>query len=269
MTLLVVGADRVDAGKTTFSTGLVAETDAVGFKPRAGNDYWFHHDDYRTAVSKGTIYGKDARRLATASPGTFQPADINPIHRLWRPAPGNGTGLLGQDGREFLLDRAGEQYVVNGTAELPEGVRSELPLSDALVVTSVAEFNQVMQRHHVQQLDALAATVDRTERAVVESYSNVARPLRGIDPDGVAVVEPGRARLFDGLRFVKGCQVATGAEGAFHGQLEERVSSVTELVDPVDTVALPALGSDERTEPDTVADAYGPAYSSFLDIAGW
>jgi len=269
MTLLVVGADRVDAGKTTFSTGLVAATDAVGFKPRAGNDYWFHHDDYRTAIARGSIYGKDARRLAAASPGSLQPTDINPIHRLWRPAPGNGAGLLGQDDREFLLDRAGEQYVVNGTTELPEGVRSELPLSEALVVSSVEEFNQVMHRHHLQRLDALAATVDRTERAVVESYSNVARPLQGIDPDGVAVVEPGRAQLFDGPRFVKGCQVATGAEGAFHGQLEERVSSVTELVDPVDTVALPALGSDDRKDPDTVADAYGPAYELLLDVAGW
>ncbi len=40
MKLLVAGGDRVDAGKTTFSTGLLARTDAVGFKPRAGNDYW-------------------------------------------------------------------------------------------------------------------------------------------------------------------------------------------------------------------------------------
>ncbi|MFC6722665.1 ATPase [Halobacteriaceae bacterium SHR40] len=269
MTLLVVGADRVDAGKTTFSTGLVAATGAVGFKPRAGNDYWFHHDDYRTAISEGSIYGKDARRLAAASPGSLEPTDINPVHRLWRPAPGNGTGLLGQDEREFLLDRVGEQYVRNGNATLPEDARSELPLSDALVVSSVEEFNQVMQRHHVQQLDALSATIDRTERAVVESYSDVARPLQGIDPDGVAVVEPGRTRIFDGPRFVKGCQVASGAEGAFHGQLEERVASVTELVDPVDTITLPALGRDERNEPGTVADAYGAAYRSLLDVAGW
>lgn len=46
MTLLVAGSERVDAGKTTFALGLIASLDGVGFKPRAGNDYWFHHDDY-------------------------------------------------------------------------------------------------------------------------------------------------------------------------------------------------------------------------------
>lgn len=44
MTLLVAGGAQVDAGKTTVSAGLVARTGAVGFKPRAGNDYWFHHE---------------------------------------------------------------------------------------------------------------------------------------------------------------------------------------------------------------------------------
>jgi predicted P-loop ATPase/GTPase len=38
MTVLVAGAHEVDAGKTTVSTGLLARTGAVGFKPRAGND---------------------------------------------------------------------------------------------------------------------------------------------------------------------------------------------------------------------------------------
>ena len=269
MTLLVVGADRVDAGKTTFSTGLVAATGAVGFKPRAGNDYWFHHDDYRTALSAGSLYGKDARRLAAASPGSLRPTDINPVHRLWRPAPGDGPGLLGQDDRVFLLDRVGDQYVVNGDETLPDGAREALPLADAVVVDTVEAFNTVMERNHVQRLDALERTIRETDRAVVESYGDVARPIQGIEPDGVAVVEPGRVRIFDGPRFIKGCAVASGAAGAFHGRLEERVSSVTELVDPVAEHPLPALESDERSTPGTVADAYEPAYDALLDTAGW
>ncbi|MFB6186494.1 MAG: ATPase, partial [Halobacteriaceae archaeon] len=40
MNILVVGGDRVDAGKTTFAIGLIEYLDATGFKPRAGNDYW-------------------------------------------------------------------------------------------------------------------------------------------------------------------------------------------------------------------------------------
>ncbi len=64
MTILVAGSDRVDAGKTTFTVGLLAHHDAVGFKPRAGNDFWFDHDDAKRALSEGRLYGKDAKRLA-------------------------------------------------------------------------------------------------------------------------------------------------------------------------------------------------------------
>lgn len=267
MTLLVVGSERVDAGKTTFSTGLVARTRAVGFKPRAGNDYWFHHDDYREALEQGSLYGKDARRLAAASPGTLDPTDINPVHRLWQPTT-EGGGLLGQEGREFLLDRTGGQYVCNGSVNLPESTRERLPLSDAVVVDDLREFNQVMERAHVPALESLRRTIETTDRAVVESYSDIARPIRGIEPDGVAVVEPRRARIFDGARFVKACAVASGTEGSFHGQLEERVSSVIDLADPVETVSLPALTSEQRHDPETVASEYGSAYDALLAVAG-
>jgi predicted P-loop ATPase/GTPase len=265
MTLLIVGAERTDAGKTTFSTGLLARTAAVGFKPRAGNDYWYHHDDYRNAVEQGGLYGKDARRLAAASPGSLSPADINPVHRLWR--PGDGNGLLGQEGREFLLDRAGDQYVINGQADIPDSAREHLPLSEAVVVDSVRELNQVMERAHIPALTALGRSIEATDRAVVESYSDVARPVRGIEPDAVAVVEPGRARIFDGPRFVKACSVASGTEGSFHGQLEERVSSVIGLADPVATASLPALTSEQRHDPETVGTEYGDAYDALLAAA--
>ena len=89
MRLLVAGDARVDAGKTTFSTGLCEYLDAPGYKPRAGNDHWFDHDDYLAAVTEGRLYGKDARRLASASPGDPEPEALNPLHRLWRPAPGS------------------------------------------------------------------------------------------------------------------------------------------------------------------------------------
>lgn len=269
MTLLVVGSARVDAGKTTFSTGLLDRTDAVGFKPRAGNDHWFHHDDYRDTVASGSLFGKDASRLAAASPGNLRAIDINPVHRLWRPAPGNGNGLLGREGRQFVLDRVGDQYVVNGDATVPNSAREQLPLGDAIVVDAVEELNRVMERYHLPALSDIGRRIETTDRAVVESYGDVARPIQGIDPDAVAVVEPGRARIVDGPRFVKGCQIATGSEGAFQGQLEERVSSVLDLVDPVDSVDLPALASDERTDPAAVAGAYGHAYDALLDVAGW
>lgn len=269
MTLLVAGSDRVDAGKTTFSTGLVARTGGVGFKPRAGNDRWFHHDDYLHAVEQGRLFGKDARRLAAANPGSPDPESINPVHRLWEPAPGNGSGLLGQSDRQFLVDRAGDQFVVNGTAQLPELVSERLPLEDARVVGSIEELNHAMETLHLPALDALGSTIQQTERAVVESYGDVARPLQEIDPDAVAVVEPARVRIFDGDRYVKGCTVATGGHTRFEGRLEERVDDVVDLVDPVETVALPPVPDNDRTDPHAVARAYETAFDEMITTAGW
>lgn len=205
--LLVAGGARVDAGKTTYSTGLVRALadrvgDAVGVKPRAGNDVWFDHDDYRIATEAGRLYGKDARRLAAAStrplvggPTVITPESINPVHRLWRPTP-DRTGMLGDADRTFVCDRvtvppadsdhtpvdshppidnnttAGDpdaphtRFVVNGAAEsaelLPDGLTDRLPLADATRVEAVAEFNDVMAATYLPAFDRLTEQVSAT-----------------------------------------------------------------------------------------------------------
>lgn len=261
MTLLVVGADRVDAGKTTFTVGLLARLHGIGFKPRAGNDYWFDHGDYRTAVTEGRLYGKDARRLAAASAEDVDPEAINPVHRLWRPAPG-GNGFLGRADRTFVLDRIGEEFVVNADATIPPSASEELPLEDAPRVASVEALNRVTREHHLPALDALRERIEAAEPAVVESYGDVARPLRGLAVDRVAVVEPERVRVYDGDRYDTACEVATGSP--LDGQLEERVSDVVEPIESVATVSLPPLTPAERADPDVVADAYAEAYDALV-----
>jgi len=269
MHLLVAGADRVDAGKTTFSTGLIHETGATGYKPRAGNDYWFDHDDVRRAVEAGRLYGKDARRLAAASPGDPDPEVINPVHRLWTPVPGPSKGLLGQEGRAVLVDRVGdrgeEQWVVNATVDLPGSVREGLPLEGAVEVSSVAGFNDAMRERHVPATEALSDRIVATDRAVVESYADVARPLTGFEPDAVAVVEPRRARIYGGERYADACEVASGS--AREGRLEEAVADVLDLLEPRARVELPALTGDRRADPAAVADEYAPAYEALLAVA--
>jgi predicted P-loop ATPase/GTPase len=265
MTLLVAGGNRVDAGKTVFTTGLVARTGAIGYKPRAGNDFWFDHDDYREAVDRGRLFGKDARKLAAVAPGEREPEDVNPVHRLWRPAPRGGSGILGRDDRTFLLDRVGDRYVVNETVDLPNSATAALELDDAVGVSSLAEFNDAMASLHVPVHEKLAEEIAAVDLAVVESYANVARPLANVDPVAVAVVEPGRATVYDGDRYEKACEVASG--GYETGRLEERVDDVTDLLDPVTAVSLPPLTEPERTDPGAVAAAYEGAYDVLLDAA--
>lgn len=273
MKLLVAGAADVDAGKTTFTAGLIERTGVRGYKPRAGNGYWYDHDDYRRAVDSGRLYGKDAKRLAAVSPGDVEPEAINPIHRLWLPTPGRGKGLLGRDGRSFLVDRVSEptsggagletSYVVNGTVELPPTAARRLPLDDAPHVESLSAFNDVMAERHAPALAALAAEIDARDAAIVESYADIARPLEGFVPDAVAVVEPRRCRVFDGQRYAKACEVASGS--AHEGRLEERVAHVIELLETHASVTLPALTSREREDASVIADAYEAAYEALFE----
>lgn len=266
MKLLVAGSSEVDAGKTTFSTGLVDRTGLRGYKPRAGNDYWYDHDDYRRAVADERLYGKDARRLAAATPEDVRPEAINPVHRLWIPTPGKGKGLLGRDGRTFVVDRVthdrSDRYVVNGTVEIPPAARRAFSLEDAPAVETLPELNDLMADIHGSALAALGEEIRAKEGAIVESYSDIARPLSGFVPDAVAVVEPRRCRVYDGDRYAKACEVASGS--AHEGRLEERVSHVVDLLDPLASVPLPALSSAERDDPGVVANAYAEAYDELL-----
>jgi predicted P-loop ATPase/GTPase len=262
-TYLVAGGRDVDAGKTTFSVGLLARVGGVGFKPRAGNDVWFHHDDYRHAIAEGRLYGKDARRLAAASAADVGPEEINPIHRLWRPAPG-GDGFIGATERAFILDRVGEGFVVNASAQVPRSARRALALADAPRVDGIDALNEQIRTRHLPHLQALSERVTESDPAVVESYGDVARPLQEISPDSVAVVEPGRVRIYDGERYWRACEVASGRADPQAGRLEERVADVVAPIEPIATAPLPPLGTEERTDPGAVAEAYAGAYEALV-----
>ncbi|MFO7832574.1 MAG: ATPase [Halohasta sp.] len=277
MKLLVAGDARVDAGKTTFAAGLLASlSDAVGFKPRAGNDYWFDHDDVAAALAEGRLYGKDVATLTSAArsgiDAELREERLNPVHRLWRPTP-DRTGLLGESGRTFLVDRVttvdGQRFVVNGTAEdtglIPDFVMQSLPLESAPRVRTVDEFNELMTERYLPAFERISERIAEADPAVVESYSDIALPVDGVDFDAVAVVGPTRVRIYDGDRYTKACEVASGS--AREGQLEERVDRVIEMIEPVSTHELHPLTSEERDDPERIAGRYEPVYEALVDAA--
>lgn len=277
MKLLVAGDARVDAGKTTFAAGLLASVSgAVGFKPRAGNDYWFDHDDVMAALDEGRLYGKDVATLTAAAADSsnceFREERLNPVHRLWRPTP-DRTGLLGEQDRTFLVDRVttpdGPRFVVNGEAEdaglVPGRLFESLPLNGAPRVRSVDGFNDRMTKRYLPAFERVTNRITETDPAVVESYSDIALPVDGVPFDAVAVVGPTRARIYDGQRYLKACEVASGS--AREGQLEERVDRVVEMIDPLSTHELQPLTSVQRADPTQVASQYEPVYEALLAAA--
>ncbi|MFB6173470.1 MAG: ATPase, partial [Halobacteriales archaeon] len=232
-----------------------------GFKPRAANDYWLHHDEYRAVLRRGRLHGRDARRLAAVG-DIEDPRAINPVHRLWQPAPGGGTGLLGVPDAEFVLDRAGGTYVRNETVEPPPGLADAFPLEDAIGVGTLEECNAVMEDHHLPATEALAGDIEAAGDAVVESYQDVANPL-GIEFDRVAVVEPMRVRVYEGGRYRRACRAA----GRSHreGRLEATTDDVTSAIDPLRVEPLVPLTGPQREDPAEVAAAYGAAYDAVLE----
>ncbi len=217
------------------------------------------------SAREGRLYGKDAARLSAADGRDRPPERLNPVHRLWRPPPDGGTGLLGRADREFLVDRIGRDgddplFVRNATADLPAQVADALPLADAIPIESVAEFNDLAEARYVPAFERLAADIEATDVAVVESYSDIARPLEALSPSSiaaVAAVEPGRARIYPGDRYCRACEIASSSPR--DGAIEKRVPDVLDYLDPLERVSLPALGSDRRADPERVARAYADA----------
>jgi hypothetical protein len=78
-------------------------------------------------------------------------------------------------------------------------------------------------------------------------------------------VDPLRVRCFDGERYMRACQVASRSPN--EGTLEERVDDVVDLIDPVSERGLPPLAGDQRGSPETIAEAYEPAYEELLAVA--
>lgn len=82
-------------------------------------------------------------------------------------------------------------------------------------------------------------------------------------PTRLAVVDPGRARIYAGDRYAKARAVASGSPR--EGTMEEHTGTVTEMIEPLATVDLPALSGDERGDPERVTERYGPAYEMLID----
>ncbi|WP_309492349.1 hypothetical protein [Candidatus Hecatella orcuttiae] len=252
--ILVVGLKEVDAGKTTLTLALLdylrgKGLDVCGFKPRAGNNLWYDFDVLEEALSRGTLYGKDAKLLHQASHTSLPVEVVNPVHRIWgEPTLQRSLSLL----PPFILDRitlCGEKtetiLVENISAasdsrleELWKGLRSRA--SKVYRVRDGEGQDSLMEYYNLASDLAYKRVGEAHEVVVIESYGNIALPWPGLRKlDLVLAVEPSRLLAYDPDKYLTAVQLSRKLQG------EISTGEVVRLIKPQREMWIPPLKRGE------------------------
>ena len=259
---LIVGLKEKDAGKTSFALALLAYLreegiNASGFKPRAGNSVWYDYDVVHEALTQGRLYGKDAKRLSSASAyssvSTTQIEEfINPIHRLWaEPSCINPISQI----PDFILDRVTLWY--------KDGVKNLVVENEALSadynnadfrniranastiypVRDLKTLNTITERYYSLAVElAYKRMLAQHEYVVIESYSDIALPWNGLnDLDIVIGVKPGQMLVYEPKKYLAAVQLVTTT----YSQEEIRTARIVELIKPLKVVNVPPFRSEQ------------------------
>lgn len=206
-TILVAGL-REDAGKTTIACAMLSflqeqDIEACGFKPKAGNSFWYDYKLVKDTLRQGRLYGHDAAMLHRYS-SSLPEEVINPVHRLW--AERAGEAVQGEV-PSFMADRVRlpeeEMLVVNtslsGVDDAVDMVRRYSRATVRKEIATLQDYNRLARRYYSQAVAAAAERIGRVAECMVcESYARVALPWQALAPDVVLAVEPGRVTAYDG-----------------------------------------------------------------------
>lgn len=244
--VLVAGL-REDAGKTSVACAVLTFLQrqgigACGFKPMAGNSFWYDHGLVRETLAEGRLYGHDALLLRRFSSGPLPEETINPVHRLWpeRARESRPGGVP-----SFIADRVTlpeeEMLVTNGTLsgvdDAVDMVRQSSRASTRREIASLEDYNRLIEQEYGS---AVAAAAERVGQAagymVCESYATVALPWQHLEPAVVLVVEPGRVSAYDGDAFLDAASLIQFREAS--------TERVVEFLQPLGRAALPPVAGD-------------------------
>lgn len=264
-----MGLKEKDAGKTSLALALLAYLrekgfNACGFKPRAGNSVWYDYDVVHEALSHGRLYGNDAKLLKTASAYGAGVANanlieefINPFHRLWaEPALIDPISQIPY----FILDRV--------TLWFKEGVRNLVVVNEALPVEYRCDeklFRKLRARassiYHVRDLNTLneltgeyydlavelayKKIVEQHDCVVIESYSDIALPWKGLnDLEVVFGVKPGQISVYEPEKYLAAVQLSAST----YSQEELATTKIVELIRPIKEARVPPFRSEELVQ---------------------
>ncbi len=230
--VLVVGIGGEDSGKTVLAASLISAIRAegiksAGFKPYAASVLWGAQLIYRETISRRVLVGSDAMTLWRAmgeelsleyvNPGSLVLGALDPEKLNWKMGSlsvfetMSRLGVLGRVST-CVGSRVETLHFINVDAlkRLPSGLEDAFTDMAVSLKPYPLKVNDEFVSRFVQGefdenvLSCYSRMSMNYDVVVVESNHNVALPVRkGIVPDLVIGVSPGKAGVIDGERYMK------------------------------------------------------------------
>jgi len=252
MKILCVGLRDYKSGKTTLALALMRlykekGIQVCGFKPKSGNNLWYHWKSVKDAIMKGTLYGRDAKKLYEEMelekvqdvPVTL----INPVHRLWMP---NMNEISFGGLPHFILDRItieDQQIIaINNHAECPIDKKYFQNL------LSKSEIIRINNREDLQELTGLYEKADKIAETqltkqfntiICESYADIGLPWNDIeDIDYVFTIKPFFLEIYEGERYIQSSKVISTLS------IEQKTEDIIEPIKPLREIKIPPFANN-------------------------
>jgi predicted P-loop ATPase/GTPase len=248
MKILCAGLRDYQSGKTTLTLALLrlfkeSGQSVCGFKPKSGNNLWYHWTQVKNALKEGFIYGKDAKLLYNEISNHISINQINPVHRLWMPTM-NEMSFGGLP--HFILDR----ITINDRQIVAFNSYVDCPVDHSYFepLLSRSEQIKILNRTDLQNLTRLYEEADRTAERLLkkkydilicESYADTGLPWNGISElDYVFTIEPFHLSIYEGERYLQASEVISTLS------IEQKTKDIIEPLKPLKKIKIPPFADN-------------------------
>ncbi len=248
MNILCTGLREKESGKSTLTLSLIDYFQELGkgvcgFKPKSGNNIWYHWKRVKESLEKGTLYGRDAEEYYKRCSGQIPITTINPVHRLWMPSF-DASYLDGIP--TFILDRITikekQTIALNTNVDYPIDRRyfnKLLNRSEVIKIRKRADLESLTSLYERADEWAMKTLSNEVETVLCESYTNVGLPWNTIsDLDYVFVTEPFKIEIYSGERYLKASRVVSSLI------IELKTEEIIEPIEPIETIRIPPFSED-------------------------
>ncbi|TFF99372.1 MAG: hypothetical protein EU541_05110 [Promethearchaeota archaeon] len=260
MKILCAGLREKDSGKSTLTLSLIKYFKehgiaVCGFKPKSGNNIWYHWKKVKEGLDKGTIYGRDAAKYYDKCNRQIPITTINPIHRLWMPSF-NDSYL--EEIPNFILDR----ITIEETQIVALNTNVNIPIDKKYFneIFNKSRIIKIEKRADLEQLTDLYEKADnwaienlskKVETIICESYANIGLPWNSIsDLDYVFVIEPFKIDIYRGDRYLKASKIVSSV------LIEQKTYEIIEPINPIESIKVPPFSNQVITNLKQHLDPY-------------